>query len=246
MVNRIAVYAEGPTEWYAVYQLCSRGILAQAEMIGKSDRNNIGPWLKNREQMRNLFANQISFPPCNGIFLVFDQEDDRFPLDTAKEIFGDAFSFSSSNAQESLYRGQLDNGTQVALHVATAPSPDGNRDFDGYILDLLDKLEDDAVNIWIREIAHDYLRAHFSNNNITNMQIHELGRKEIPGLMVSFQWNILRSKTLLYAYITALQADRSHVWFSEKIIEFAPPEVLRDVFVDLIAGWNLLAGGSNQ
>jgi hypothetical protein len=244
MVNRIAVYAEGPTEWYAVYQLCSRNLMAHAEMIGKSDRNNIRNWLKSREEMRNLFVNQNGFPPCDGILLVFDQENDGTPLDTAREIFGDAFSFSSANAQDSLYRGQLENGTQVALHVATAPSPDGNRDFDGYILNLLDRLRDEAVNIWIQEIARDYLRNHFSTNNLTAMQIHELGRKEIPELMDGVPWNILRSKTLLYAYITALQADRSHVWFSEKIIKFSQPDVIREVFADLIAGWNLIAGGS--
>lgn len=244
MVKRIAVYAEGPTEWYTVLQLCSRNILDQAEMIGKSDRNNIGKWLKSREQMRKLFVNQNGFPPCDGILLVFDQENDSFPLDTAREIFGNAFSFSSVNAQESLYKGQLENGTQVALHVATSQSPDGNRDFDGYILHLLDRLKDDAVNIWIREIAHDYLRDQFKNNNLTAMQIHELGRKQIPELMNGVPWNILRSKTLLYAYITALQADRSHVWFSEKIIEYSPPDIIREVFADLIAGWNLISGGS--
>lgn len=243
MVNRIAVYAEGPTEWYAVYQLCSRDILAQAEMIGKSDRNNIGTWLKSRGQMKELFDNQNRFPPCDGILLVFDQEDDSSPLDTAKKISGNSFCFSPVNAQKNLYTAQLDNGTQVALHVATASSPDGNKDFDGYILNLLDKLKDGAVDIWMEEIAHNYLRNHISNNNITSMQIHELGRRKIPDLMDGVQWNILRSKTLLYAYITALQADKSHVWFSEKIIERASKEILEEAFVDLIIGWNLVAGG---
>jgi hypothetical protein len=243
MVNQIAVYAEGLTEWYSVYQLYSKDIFTQGKMCGKSDRNDVGGiikrWKRTRHAMSKLLANPNGIPPCQGILLVFDQENDKSPRDTAKELFGMNFSFDSVNGHDNLFSSHLKNGIQVVLHVATAPSPDGNRDFDGYVLQLIDRLDANAVTIWL-DRAPGRIKDQYNKNSTPHLQIHTLGREKIPSLMAGEQWKILRSKTMLYAYITALQADMPHVWFTEKMIQLAPPDALRDVFSDLIAAWDLL------
>ena len=245
MVNRIAVYAEGPTEWYTVYQLRKRGILAQADMVGCGDRDQVGRWIINRRKLKNIFANP-KLPEYDGILFILDQEDNESPFKAARDIADGFFELSSLSGFDNIFTGQLSNRMNVAFHISSAPSPDGNRDFDGYLLKILDTCGDDAVNLWFEMEAHDYLKRHFSDSEIHSNQIRALGREEIPDLMERSHWDILRNKTMLYAYITALQTDKSHVWFSEKVIKLAPPPILKDVFTNLIAAWYFLAGAEND
>jgi hypothetical protein len=60
-------------------------------------------------------------------------------------------------------------------------------------------------------------------------------------MMKKKQWEILRSKGYIYSYVTALQINISHVIFTRKLVQYAPSEILEDVFAPLIAAWNLLA-----
>jgi len=176
--------------------------------------------------------------------LAFDQEDDNTAKDTADAIAGGSLSWSTVAGFDNVFKGQLSNEIPVVLHVATAMSPDGNRDFDGYLLKMLDYLGGDAVDMWFKECkVPKYLKNHFDGKTINQMELHNLGLKGIPELMNSSHWDILRSKTMLYAYITALQADKSHVWFSEKMIEYAREDALRHIFASLITAWDSLTVG---
>lgn len=245
-MNEIAVYVEGLTEWYAIKKLHYIGIFNRSEIF-KGDLDSVAvnkTFKKSRSEMKQLLSNPNRFPPCKGIMLVFDQENDNEPKDTANDIFGIDFHYDSVGGHSNLFIGNLRNGTKVVLHVATAESPDENKDFDGYILQLIDRLGDEAVNIWLKEYAPGYLKDQYGKNG--DIPIHALGREKIPVLMNRSRWRILRSKTLLYSYIAALQADTSHVSFSQKIIKYTPSDILEDVFADLIAGWNLLTEGTRN
>ncbi len=248
MVKQIAVYAEGPTEWYAVYQLHKRGILAQADLVGDSDRNNIGAWLKQPSEMHGAWES----PPSDwsGILLICDQEQKGSPADVADEIARD--KFDSVTGYDNLFQDKSIDKVDVVLHVATAESPGGNRDFDGYIIQLLDQMGANAIEAWFDEnnrakkLAPAYLADYFRKKGVQAEIIHNIGTEGIPTMMEKSQWNILRAKTLIYAYITALQVGKSHVWFTEKMVKIAPEDILQQVFSPLIAAWNLLAQGGQK
>jgi hypothetical protein len=178
--------------------------------------------------------------------IALDQEDNGSPFNAARCIADEFFKLSPVNGLDNVFSGQLSNKMNVVFYISTASSPDGNRDFDGYLLKIIDICGDDVVKRWLEMEAHDYVIRHFSNNGLKSNQIRVLGREGIPDLMRRSHWEILRSKTMLYAYITALQADKSHVWFSEKVIKLAPTSVLKDVFSNLIAAWYFLAGAEND
>ncbi len=237
---KIFVYAEGPSEWYAVLQLHKMKLLEGADLAGKSERNNIGRWLRSCGEIKDILTKRF---PGDRILLLYDQESDNSPADTARKIAGDTFTFNCVEGYDNIFRGRLDNGTRIVLHVATAPSPDGNRDFDGYVVKLLQKSKDKATQMWFNNYSKEYVKRHCSKNKVKYDQIHGLGIDQIPGLMKKANWDILRSKGIIYAYITALQANRSHVWFTENMIKITPKETLKDVFDSLIAAWDLLAQG---
>ena len=249
MVN-IATYAEGPTEWYTIWQLRKRNILSAAELVGYDERGNISRWLVPRDKVRKKIGEA---PEWDRILLVYDQERHASPSEVAKRIAGDAFEFESVRELANVFQGHLGD-RQIVLHVATAQSPDGNRDFDGYAVRLLEQLGDQASQLWFESriesrngrkkyLLPDYLREERERRQIEYAKLHNLGMSEIPALMGENGLPILRSKGHLYAYITAIQANKSHVWFTEKLIKVAPSEILDQIFTSLIAAWNLLLEG---
>ena len=238
----VTVYAEGPTEWFTVYELYRRKILTHAVTLQGND-NNIGRWLINARS--NVVSKLMKRPSQqNRILLVYDQERDDDPSFTAREIGGETIRFDESvGDHNSVFIGNMDHNTRVVLHVATAKSPDGNRDFDGYIVQIIERLGGMAVQELFRsDKIPGYVRQqYYKKNNIDYNQIHNLGLMEIPDMMKKKQWEILRSKGYIYSYVTALQINISHVIFTRKLVQYAPSEILEDVFAPLIAAWNLLA-----
>jgi len=243
---RVALYTEGPTEWYVVYQLAKRGILSGATIEGFDDRNNIGRWLKSKNSLSNILSDE---PEWERVLLLFDQESDPTPRETAKHIF--ETELNPVQDTDNVFAFAQNNQTFV-LHVGTALSPDySHRDFDGYIVNILNQMKEEAARIWFESQAREirlpsYLREHRENNNIAYHLLHRIGSTGIPGLMRSNQWDILRSKGLLYSYITAIQVNKSHVWFAEKLVKSAPEDILRRTFSSLITAWDLLITGARH
>jgi hypothetical protein len=240
MVVRVAAFVEGPTEWYVLDQLYKRNILNDGVLVGSDDRGNISNWIKQPSNLGGTFKN----PPADHVLLLYDQEQSNSPDDVAKEIqnqiqqgTGIVPDFRQHNQFTNVFIGTLSSSVKVVLHVANAPGPNGNRDFDGYIVALVENLRAQAVRSWLSAEAPAYLRQHRQQNNVSDEQIHDIGCTQIPDLMQGQNWPILRSKSLLYAYITALQAGKSHVWFAEKLVRDAPVETLQSIFVTLIAAW---------
>jgi len=140
----VAIYAEGPTEWIAAHRLHERGLLANADIVGGTERGRgkIDRWIKSRDQLKKAMVEE---PPFKRILLLFDQEGDASPSDTATSVFGDDWT---STSWDNVFLWKLENNRKVVLHVATACSPDGNRDFDGYLVQILAGLGPKAASLW--------------------------------------------------------------------------------------------------
>ncbi len=243
----VAVYCEGPTEWYIIYQLVKRNIL-HGNLIG--DRDNIRPWIvKPNDITKDLLDNLPN--DLDRILLVFDQEQEDFPDDIRNKINCSGLNFNTIDEYPNVFIGFY-RDKRVALFVANGTSPDGNKDFDGYIVQLVERLGTKTVKLWFEDATNGrdddrlpgYLRNLRSGNSTKYEIVHSLGFTDIPNTMKEKNWPIQRSKTQLYAYITALQLNKSSVWFSEKLVKWAPEEVLKTTFASLIKAWEFLVEGN--
>lgn len=236
MVKKIAVYAEGPTEWYVVRKLYKRGILSGANLMGH-DKSEIGKWLKGLDGLQPVLKN----PPAdtNGILLVYDQEAKATP-EKIVDVLREKYNLQSLPTNPKFLT--LPNATlPIALHVSAMESPDGNRDFDGYIWDVIQRGGGELIKALLQdEKSPAYLRERMKERKITEQLLYVLGAEQIPNTMQNTNWPPFRSKTNLYAFGTALQLNRSHVWLAEKIVEVAQTNLLQDVFASLITTWNEL------
>ena len=243
---KIAAYVEGPTEWYTIYQLYEKKILQHAELDGYSVHNDIERWMKSPRNVLKKISSEDSYKP-NNILLLYDQERDNSPVDAAKKIAGNITTLNKIDRYDNVFSGLLNDKIRIVLHIATISGPNGNKDFDGYIVQILKHLESIAVQKWFEyNKIPKYIKRHREVQQVEYEKIHQLGFYEIPKLMEKHKWNILLSKGNLYSYITALQVNKSHVWFAENMIKYAPKEVLEEVFAPLITAWNLLAEEANQ
>lgn len=232
---KIAVYAEGPTEWYAMYRLFERGILNGAELFG--DRNNISEWLKNDGAQA---VNALRGLPegIEGVLLLYDVEAKSSTNDVAKRIFASVGNFQ--NISDNIYY-TISSGRKIVLHLSTEKGPGGNKDFDGYLVKLIHSLGDKAVRLWFEmEEMPAYMNVWRESNKVSYGAIHNLGAQKIPELMTKECWSIFMSKGILYSYITSLQLNKSHVWFGEKLIQHAPQDQLKSIFTSIIEAWDLL------
>ena len=247
----VAVYAEGRTEWFVARQLCKRTILNGMDFI-KHDQypgnmvigGGVDAFLKKLVEPSGKKGIFIS-PHANKILLMFDQEqisDLGKDVKSRVEIYLKKYDINSNFHQHDKYSnvfiGTVDTddvSLSVVVHVANKESPDGNKDFDGYIVELLQCLKGVPI---VKNIL---------DGNITALKkpdmaqvVCQIGGQDIPLLMEEKQWSIKRSKTILYSYITAMQIGKSHTIFSEKVVEKSDEEDLRNVFASLIAAWDSL------
>ncbi|MCD6389838.1 MAG: hypothetical protein J7L69_10545 [Desulfobulbaceae bacterium] len=170
--------------------------------------------------------------PGLGLLLIFDQDQADSPRDRANKLGKDlGLSFNSfiDCEHDNVFWATSKNGLKIVLHVSNVAA-DGikNCDFDGYILQLLQGPHKEAIAERIVPGDHDH------------KELLRKAEKEITKLMRDngFFWH--RNKSWLYAYITAFQFRKSHVWFSAEVVQHAPESELKRVFSSLIDAWDLL------
>lgn len=257
----VAVYVEGPTEWHVARKLHQKEILSGGNFIpdreypGEMKIGEVGSSLEkllNRDGNKGIFIN----PPANRILLMFDQEKMSSPTDIKDKLerhiqrFNPTFEFHPHNEFSNVFTGELstqENSILIAIHVAdnSFGLSDGNKDFDGYILELLKNETGHSIiqNILINDLRISALRTKVEDNPRMAQIVHQLGEQDIPSLMNEKDWSVMRSKTILYSYITALQLGINHVWFCKNVVEKADEQNLRTVFASLIAAWDELCKG---
>lgn len=242
----VAVYAEGPTEWNVACRLWKKGILGGMEFAdykrptkGLIMEGGLGVFLKRLDPCDRTSI-LIDPPSSDKILVMFDQEQLRKDDIVSKiktrlrelKIRSEFYQHDGFH-NVFIWNVQLESGLlPVAVHVADkkGPDPDGNKDFDGYIVELLQNQR--GVSIVQRMLKKkDQEKAEVA---------HKIGEERIPHLMEKCEWSIERSKTILYSHITAMQIGKSHVHFSEKVVEESDEDNLRTVFKSLIAAWDSL------
>lgn len=255
MVN-VAVYAEGRTEWYVARKLWKMGILRGMEFAdykrptkGLIMEGGLGVFLK-RLDPRDQTSILIDPPSSDKILVMFDQEQlrkDHIVSEIEARLreleiiskFYQCDGFPNVLAWEvQLESGMIPVVVHVADHTGKAnkegPDPDANKDFDGYIVELLQNLEKDPRGVSI--VQRMLKERHQEKAKV----VHQIGNQKIPDLMKDDQWPIKRSKTILYSHITAMQIGKSHTIFSEKVVEKSDKKYLYDTFKSLIAAWDAL------
>jgi len=237
--NIIYFITEGATEREVGRVLYERGLLQGAEprpgfsrkgydRVRREGYDNVINAMKAQNVLQVLEK-----APGLGLLLVFDQDEANSPADRADKL-GDDLGLSFTPIEDcecgNLFEAG-ENGLKIVLHVSNASSGSiENRDFDGYILNLLQ-------GSFKEEIAR----------KISDFRdVSELLRKsehEITELMQNNGYPWKRNKSWLYAYITAFQFRQSHVWFAEQVVQVAPERELRRVFRPLINAWSWLVNG---
>jgi hypothetical protein len=181
------------------------------------------------------------------VLLLFDQERLESPASRADAIadhfrdygrrngdaFWEAFEFKSSSQYENLFF-HFSDKLKLTLHVADSPGLDGNRDFDGYILRLLQHSGKESIGNGLIQ------------DETLVERLFRKAEREMPELMERNGFPILSSKSWLYFYIATFQRQMSHVWFAEEVVRHASEDALRDVFAPLVAAWDALAPGGSR
>lgn len=266
----VAVYAEGPTEWFVARKLWKRKILNGMDFLGAEERQpgdmivggGVDTFLKNLFSIDHSSSERGVLirdrTPFDRVLLMFDQEqmpnlekDVKSKIEAHLRKIGIISNFDKADDEiPNVFTGKIQT-LPVAIHVADhdgktytkrpdgktykkGPDLDGNRDFDGYIVELLQNLEKDPIGVSI--VQRMLKERHQEKVKV----VHQIGNQKIPDLMKEDQWPIERSKTILYSHITAMQIGKSHVHFSEKVVEKSDEDNLRTVFKSLIAAWDAL------
>ncbi len=235
----VMVYCEGPTEWYVIRKLNKHQVLAGQLIEPDRDIHIINsPSKITRELIANTPLSWTHF------LLVYDREHFQNPEAFVNTQFAHLGPWNQRDSN--IFCTQL-SGKIVYLHVNDARSPNGYGDFDGYIWDLINNLGSSAANI-LFSLLPQYIKNVPTNPNNVIHQIHAVGSQQIPDLMANVGFPIQRTKGNIYAYITALQLAKSHVWFAEKLVDAALQQrYMREVlsaFSSLIQAWNWLRQNS--
>lgn len=261
----VDVYVEGPTEWYVARKLYKKGVLSEGKFLPDRDQPMIiGDVVSSLDKLvdpNNEGKTGILINPANKILLMYDQEKLATPSVVISKIedrlneFDIDYNIQQHTEFTNVFIGKIsieERDNSFAIHVADKLfcRNDNNKDFDGYILELLKN--ENGLSI-VKQILTDNkiikiskLRKSIENEPDLAEKVKKLGEIDIPSLIESNsenKWQILRSKTFLYSYITALQIGKSHVWFCEKVIDKADDGNLRHIFSSLIAAWNELCRG---
>lgn len=231
---------EGATERAVGKVLYNRGLLNQNGTPLPPNWTSI--FGKSREGYGQVIEALANTPLRSGqrILLIFDQENLPSPQNRAELIAQDlslqnpiwsSLSWTSLGGHPNLFKSKV-KGACIVLHVSNAAAPNiMNRDFDGYILELLRGPE----NLYIAS----QLAPSVQGQSLASRLLQK-AENEFTKLMSKngFPWQ--RNKAWLYAYITAFQFRRSHVWFAKKVVECTPDHELRRVFAPLIHAWDWL------
>lgn len=238
MKVKILVITEGATEREVGKVLYDRGLLnKQGQPKPPNWKSAFGQNREGYDQVIKALANH-SINSKQRILLVFDQEDAPSPQHRANRIAQDlsrqnprtwsSLSWVPLGIYSNLFKAQV-KSTCIVLHISNASGPNiANKDFDGYILQLLTG----SAKI---EIASQLAPSGINPNILLSK-----AETKFTNLMRcnGFPWQ--RNKAWLYAYITAFQFRQSHVWFAKRVVECAPLNELRRVFAPLIAAWDWL------
>ena len=238
----VMVYCEGPTEWYVIRKLNEYNVL-KGDLI---DKDNVDIHIVNSP--KKITRDFILKCPLkwNKFLLIYDQENYSSPRDFADNEFNHLSPWFHISDNENILYTNIENKL-VYLHVNVSPSPNGYKDFDGYLKELITRMGHQLVQLIMsnNNLIPSYIRELANSNNIF-ADIHQMGVDEIPNLMDDKKFTIQRSKGHLYAYIAASQISKSHVWFAEKIVEIILKNGFLDqvnvVFNSLIEAWNRLVG----
>ena len=232
----IFVITEGLTEREVGKVLYEKGMLRDGKPKPTNWTSIFGQSREGYSQVIEALANH---PIDSGqrILLVFDQEDLPSPQARAERIAQDLstqnpvwseLSWEPLMEHTNLFKTQV-RGACIVLHVSTAVAPSiTNKDFDGYILELL------------RGPQKEDIALQFASSFAEATRLLRKAEVEFTQLMQAngFPWQ--RNKAWLYAYITAFQFRQSHVWFAKRVVESAPDDELRRVFASLIHAWDWL------
>ena len=241
-MTEIFIVTEGRTEREVGKVLCQRGLLRGANPKSPNWRSPFGP-REGYNQVIGALA-QLTPEPGQRFFLIFDQEDAPSERERANQIARDLQNVNSHNwgrlawaplssSYPNLFKAHHE-GTCLVLHISNASGTRiHNRDFDGYILQLLQG--PNAANIVQRIIP--------ANMGLSPNDLMAKADNEFTQIMQrnGFPWQ--RNKAWLYAYITAFQFKNSHVWFASKVVEEAIKQnkkVVQQTFASLIYAWNWL------
>jgi len=240
----IYVITEGATEREVGRVLHTRGVLSpQATPHPPEWRGR----LRNREGYDQVItalgtdSNLIASVQSAGgrLLLIFDQEDSLSPSDRITQIAHDlrrhdstfwrSASFAPMQGWANLFEYKANN-MHIVLHIS-GPGIEGinRRDFDGYILELL------------QGPAKEKIAGQLAPQGVKPKELLKKAEEELAQLMKSNGYPWTHAKSWLYAYITVFQFRQSHVWFARKVVEVAPENELRRVFASFIEAWNRLA-----
>ncbi len=245
----IFVITEGATEREVGLVLLEKGVLSKA---GKPNppgwKSNIGS-REGYEQViqalkeKNPFASVFRPGQPTRVLLIFDQENSTCPAERKDKIekdlkyndssgFWTNVTFSSISGYSNLFEYRKNN-LHIILHISSPDNSFSNKDFDGYILQLLQGTRRQEI---IQKLLPESQRSNVAN-------LLRKAEQELPRLMEQngFPWT--HAKSWLYAYITVLQYRKSHVWFAKEVVKQAPEEELKNVFGSLIHAWDLLIKG---
>ena len=232
--NFVYFITEGATERRVGLVLYNRKLLAGAQpkpgLIGLS-REGYNTVINEMHKQKVLQA--LEGAPGVGLLLIFDQEGAKRPKDRTNEIekelklsFHPIRDCGHDNVFET-QKGRL----KIVLHISNAAAKGiTNRDFDGYILNLLQ-------GPYKKKIAKELA------NGQNYIELLKKSEEEMTNLMQRNHYPWSHNKSWIYAYITAFQFRKSHVWFAEEVVKKAPKKALREVFSSLIDAWNWLVKG---
>ncbi|MDQ7030178.1 MAG: hypothetical protein Q9O62_10570 [Ardenticatenia bacterium] len=240
----VMVYCEGPTEWYVIRKLWKNGVLSGANLI---QPDNADVHIKNNPQ--SIDTRFLSNLPAqwDKFLLIYDQENKHTPREWIDQNLSHLGEWNKVEPDDNVFCLMV-NSRLVYVHINTAPSPNESndyKDFDGYLLDLIKKVEDKVAQRLFQNLPA-YIRSAAPSSNIHHT-IHQMGLQDIPDLMDKNKFPIQRSKGIIYAYITALQLSKSHVWFSEKLIDACLQNgytyQVKQAFQTFINAWDNLIKG---
>ena len=245
----VFVVTEGMTEMRVGLALYERRVLDPSikpipgfnrETLPREGYHNVLDALLSRRSRGGLLQKLSS--SRSKVLLLFDQETLRSPMARAADIaahfqeyggrndetFWESFRFEPFSRHDNLFC-HVSDRLELILHVADAAGPfNGNRDFDGYILRLLQGSEKAAI---AQRLAKD--------GSLADRLIRK-AETEMPAMMETNGVPIDSSKSWLYIYIATFQQKTSHVGFAENVVRNASEDALREVFDPLITAWNTL------